>query len=822
MVTGDSMSVTQLAVQSLRSLWRTFRHRPAFLLINIGGLSLGLATFLVLASIARTEFSYDAWIPDAAQVVRIDTAYGRPGAVLSEFQQTPYRLFEGLAASVPDIAAASRYAPTAATVMLRGALRDETVHFVDPDFLKILRYPLLAGDAGALARPDGAVLSAESAQRYFGSAPAAMGQVLDFNIDGHAMRMTVRGVLARLPRATTARPDILLAMPGWTRGTELYQQWGMTAGALYLRLGGREDRAALVRDMTAFLRARARDFPGPVDGIHLRVVALSAQHARDDRIGSGGFGRKEAVALAITGVLALIAAIINALNLLMARALLRGREIAMRKVLGASPAMLVGEALLEAMALAALAAVPSLALVEIGLPVVDAVGGWAAEPAYAWLIGLAAGAIVPTGLLAGACPAMILSRGRAGAVLAASRMPGLGRMGARLRAVLVTVQFAFAVGLSVCALIVMEQAKLEATAARGFSTAGLVSVGSLDPVPRGRHQAMLDAMAAVPGVKAVTTAWTLPGGQGFASGTTVRLEGGAGRDIPIAWQLVGPRYADTLGIRLLAGRLFDGAHRLDDDAAGHDYPRDNAARNVLIDENLARRLGFAAPADALGARIRFGDVPARPLIVVGVLDTIRLGSAREAAEPALYFYDTAPFAYSSGLLRVQGRPVQDVIADLGRVWHDHAPDLVFAPHTIDTMLDEAATPERALGQLMLMGTAIAIGIAVIGIYGLASFDAARRGFEIGMRKTLGATAFSVMMLMLLRFLRPVWPACVIGSATAFLVMRGWLAGYDLRTALTPAPFLLCSLTTLVLCLLIIGARTWRLARMAPAKALRMN
>ncbi|GAA4487419.1 ABC transporter permease [Gluconacetobacter asukensis] len=816
------MSATQLAIQSLRSLWRTFRHRPTFLLINACGLALGLATFLVLASIARTEFSYDAWIPDTTNIVRIDTAYGRPGATLSEFQQTPYRLFYGLEASIPEIAAASRYAPTAATVMLHGAFRNEIIHFVDPDFLKILRYPLLVGDAQALSRPDGAVLSAEIAQRYFGSAQASIGQILDFNIDGHAMRMMVRGVLARLPRATTARPDILLAMPDWTRGTELYKQWGMTDGALYLRLRGKEDRPALMRDMVAFIHGHAQDFPGGTDAIHVRAVALSEQHARGDRIETGGFRRKEAIALAITGLLALTAAIINALNLLTARALLRGREIAMRKVLGASPVTLAGEALLEAMALVAIAAVPSMALVEIGLPVVDTLGGWAAEPAYPWLLGLTAGAIVPTGFLAGAYPAIVLSRVRVGTVLAASRMPGLGRMGALLRAVLVMVQFVFAVGLSICALTVMEQAKLEATAARGFSTPGLVTVGILDPIPLGRRQAMLDAMAAVPGVKAVTTAWTLPGGQGFASGSTVRLEGAAGQDIPVAWQLVGPRYAETLGIRLLAGRLFDNAHRLDDDAAGHDYPHDNAARNVLIDANLARRLGFAAPADALDARIKFGDGPARPLIVVGVLDNIRLGSARDATEPALYFYDTAPFAYSSGLIRVQGRPIRDVIADLGRVWHGHVPDLVFTPTTIDTMLNDAATPERALGQLMLMGTVIAIAIAVIGIYGLASFDAARRSFEIGIRKTLGATAFSVMALTLMRFLRPVWPACLIGSATAFLVMRGWLAGYDLRTALTPVPFLLCSFTTLVLCILIIGAQTWRLARMAPAKAIRHN
>ncbi|GAA4489797.1 ABC transporter permease [Gluconacetobacter tumulicola] len=819
MMTEKFMIATHLAGQSVRSLWRTFRHYPAFLLINACGLSLGLATFLVLANIARTEFSFDAWIPDAANVVRIDTAYGRPGTALSEFQNTPYRLFYGLAESVPEIAAASRFAPTSATTMLHGALHNENIHFVDPDFLKILRYPLVAGDAQALSRPDGAVLSVEIAQRYFGSVQASMGQVMDFNVDGHAMRMVVRGVLARLPRATTARPDILLAMPDWTRGTEVYKQWGMTEGAFYLRLRGQKDAPALIQDMAEFTHVHARDFPGGADAIHMRAVGLSEQHARGDRIETGGFRRKQAIALAITGSLAMIAAIINALNLLTARALLRGREIAMRKTLGASPAILVGESLVEAMALVAIAAIPALALVEIGLPIVDSLGGWTAEPDYPWLLALTAGAIVPTGLLAGAYPAIVLSRVRASTVLAASRMPGLGRMGALFRATLIMVQFVFAVGLSICAFTVMEQARLEATAARGFSTSGLVTIGVLDSIPRGKRQAMLDAMAVVPGVAAVTTAWTLPDGQGFASGTTVRLAGVPGHDIPITWQLVGPHYAETLGVRLLAGRLFDDAHRLDDDAAGHDYPHDSAARNVVIDANLAQRLGFATPSAALNARIKFGDAPARPLIVVGVLDNIRLGSARNAAEPALYFYDTAPFDYASGLIRVQERPIRAVIADLGRIWHDHAPDLVFAPTTVDTMLSDAATPERALGQLMLIGTVIAIAVAVIGIYGLASFDAARRSFEIGIRKTLGATASHVVMLTLTRFLRPVWPACVIGSATAFLVMRGWLAGYDLRTPLRPAPFLLCSLATLALCVLTVGAQTWRLARTAPAKAL---
>lgn len=812
------MLILEISSCVFRNLLRLIRNRPTFVALNVGNLTLGLTTFLVLLSISRSEFVFDRWIPAQQGVFRIDAVYQRHGQNASEFPDAPYRLFDELKASLPEILSASRYAPESAVATLHGVLVAQDVQFVDPDFLNVVQFPLGMGDAGGLSRPDGAIVSDKIARQYFGSARAAMGRVLNLNIEQHAMRFTVRGVLAPIPAATTIHPDILLAMPTWVQELQTFQQWGMTAGKLYVRVLGTESPAELTANLRRFISAHAGSFLKIGGGLDVVSIALADQHAHDDQITRHGAGGDAALALGGIGTLALCASVINAVNLLTALAFLRGREIAVRKTLGATSFRVAVECLTEATGLVAMAGVPALSLAELAIPAVDALGGWSAAPGYGWMLALTALVIVPTGLLAGFYPALVLARVRPATMLAASRSPGIGRMGASVRTILVGFQFAFAVGLSICALVVLAQSRFETTASLGFAHNGIVSIGALDAVPKQGRQPMLDAIGAIPGVMSVTTGWSLPGDGGFASGGIVSRVDMPDRRVDISWQETSGHYAETMGIKVLAGRTLDAAHGLDD-TPDKDAPP-GTTQNIMIDANLAAKLGYASPYAALGARLKFGNDSPHQLVVVGVLDNVRFASSRGTSEPAIYFYQSRPYDYASGLVRVKGRPTRDVITDLERVWREHAPGLVFEAQTVEAMMADAATPERALALLMVIGSGVAGAISAMGAYGLASFDVARRRFEIGLRRTLGATTGQVLRLMLGRFLRPVWPACAVGSVLAGLLMRNWLAGFSLRIALSPLPFLLCSTTAVALCVLTVGGHTWRLVMLSPASTLR--
>jgi putative ABC transport system permease protein len=483
--------------------------------------------------------------------------------------------------------------------------------------------------------------------------------------------------------------------------------------------------------------------------------------------------------------------------------------------------------MIEAMVFSLLAALLALALAEVLIPLANALGGVSVTLCYfgeggvlPWLIPL----VLLVAVLAGLYPALALSRFQPATVLSSARSPGGGRREAAMRGTLIGAQFVVAVIFLICTLVIGSEARLIRTADRGFAVEGLALLDNLGAVLlRDRQLQVLGALRRTPGVLSATLSFRSPGGGG-AGGLPVRRVGARSPPTLIFTDVVGDDYLQTYGGRVVAGRILDSLHRRDDIDGPFEGMLQAAKRgiNVVLNEKAVSALGFASPADAVGRSVELGDAALgfSQAQVVGVVANLRFGSPLEAVEPVIYAYDSRSRGGGVGAVRFAGAPPGVMIERLKRQWSTVAADVPFQAMTAEEHLSPYYLPDEQRARLFSIGSALALAIAGVGLYGLAAFTTARRVREIGVRKTLGASTRDILVLLTLDFLRPVALANLIAWPVAYLAMRAWLSGFDQRIALSPLYFVLAAVLSLLVAAVAVGSQALGVARSEPARALR--
>ena len=521
------------------------------------------------------------------------------------------------------------------------------------------------------------------------------------------------------------------------------------------------------------------------------------------------------VTLGLVGVLTLLIAIVNYVNLATARAGLRAREVAMRKVLGADRAALLRQFLGEAALTVAAAALVGLILAELGLPLVNAAGGLSLTIPYGVVVPALAALVLVVGIVAGLYPAMLLSRFPAAAVLASARTPGGGQRGTRTREALVVFQFGLAIAFTIGAAVLVAQIRHVRQTDLGFRRDGLLVVRSTADslVEPAQKRAVANALAALPQVKTMTFSNDAVGGSGENNSDNVPLPGVPGSGPSLSWVVVGPRFFATYGARLLAGRLFDDEHG-SDDAQAQDLAK---GVNIVINRRALSSLRLSSPQAAIGRTVG-GH---RPRTIIGVVDDLRFASPRNPNAPTYYLYYREPEKIDTAVatLRFTGDP-RSVLAEVRGVWQRMAPQVPFEADTADQRLAEFYKADDRATRLFGIGAGLAVLIGCVGLWGLASFNTARRVKEIGIRKTLGASSADIVRLLVGQFLRPVLFANLLAWPLAYAAMRTWLSGFEDRVALSPLYFLGASLLAAVIALLTVLGQSLRASRAPPAWALR--
>jgi putative ABC transport system permease protein len=831
-------------------MWRNYltvgvrallKHRT-YALINILGLAIGMAACLMILLFVRYEFSYDKWLNGGENVYQIQSWYKDLGTGGDpELQMAPYAAAPAMKKDFPEVEAWV-YGMIANPVVLKDGApsRSEQFLIANDDLLQVLDLPLVRGDRRALNQPNAVILSQAEAMRRFGSEDV-VGRTLTIVARGKKRDLRVTGVFRDLPKYSHLALNSIarLDLPSYLgEDQSLMQCWGCQSGYIWMKLKPGADVAAMQSQMAAWEKRNIPDQtagtikynPGDDQDFHL-------VNARDIHLGTAqggamtpGNDRGTILTFAVIALLILGMAIVNFTNLATARASQRAREVALRKVLGATRGQLVMQFIAESILISALAMLIALALVELTMPALASFLNADIRVSYLGTDGI----ILPVlalmllvGVLSGLYPAFFLSRYQPAQVLRANKSATETAGAGRLRTILVVGQFAVSIGLIVCTAVIYSQTVYARSADPGFKRDHLLQVSGLDRYSMlTRGKAIEDRVRRIPGVTAVGRT-----GIGIStpnnSNTNVLVPGNP-QPATINFYSVSAGLKDAMGLSMVAGRWF--AQDREADLIDLPYPpgdldaeRKAQARGgvVVINEMAARRLGFSRPEDAVGKPLQVGLLDDRvgmlPVRIIGVVRDARFRSVRTPLDP-MFFY-AASERESHMLVRFDG-DAPAVRRAVEQAWLSIAPDVPFQAEYSEDVIGRLYAAEDARARTFAGFALLAVVVACLGLFGLAAFTAERRTKEIGMRKVLGARTIDIVRLLVWQFSKPVVIANLIAWPVAWWVMRDWLNTFDGRISLTPVPFLLAGGLALAIAGGTIAGHAFRVARANPIDALR--
>ena len=758
-------------LRDFRIGWRLLVKEPAYSAVVVLGLAVGVAVCFLLLGYVRHSFSYDEHVPERERVFQLQQRWNLAllGNEWGADTSLP-ALDAALASGQPVLGTA--FLGRGLSVRVGGRIVNIGVTLVDRDFETIFAPRVLAGDLkAALTRPEALALTAHTAQTIFGRVDA-VGRTLR----GDGQTYVVAAVVADQPAATTMSFEALagrgsVIMPAEVRDA-VTRTWGRSAGRVYLKLLPGADAGAVVDAMRRGLRASPlvrRDYAQQVAALGARdLIDYRLQPIADvylapdvnDLLAPHG-NRQGVIGLGAVAVLVLLLAATNYVNLATVRTLARQREIAVRKVLGASAPAVARQFLAESVLVCLLATVLGLLLAWLLLPVFSDLvqrrldGVFGPVPVAATL---ALGVLL--GLAAGAYPTWSALRVRATAALA-GRGAGETARGLWVRRALTALQFGVAIGLTATTLAVAWQTRYASTLDPGFDPAPLLMFPADNDMRDPRTRALRDAVARLPGVAGVSVSH-LPFSVGHNI-VTLRRAGGTATDINL--YAVSPEFFDVYGVKPVAGRLYSPAlDKLNDDD------------RVVINAAAARQLGFPSPRAAIGQVVMF-SAGSRPMQVVGVAPDLRHRSARDGQQPSVFFLNEHIGGFT---VRCSG-DVDAVRRAILALWPRYFPyeglDVVRMPALIT---DIFYADDLRLAKLLAASSAIATAIAAFGIYVLAAYTVRRREREIVLRKLYGAGGAAIAKLVAREFAALVGAGALLGLPFAWVAIQRWLAAFTER------------------------------------------
>jgi putative ABC transport system permease protein len=822
---------------------RALLKNRVYAFINITGLALGIAACLLILGFVRYEFSYDGWLPGADRAFQLQDFYlpTKEGGEDYKLQITSFASGIALKKDFPQVERAV-YAKGSDIVALKDGQPNKFKNalLVDGPLFDVLQVPFIYGDAAhSLDDPHALALSETAAASLFGPGNP-LGRTVTLISNDLKADYRVTGVYRDLPKNTSLAMSMVARFDPQTyfaSSPQTLTGWDNQTGAYFVRLAHGTDGDIINSQLDAW---KKRNIPRQVIGnasrnpgdyqqfkltnirdVHLGKAQMAAFRPGNDKTAVLTFG---IIALVILGM-----ACVNFTNLATARATQRAREVALRKVLGATRRQLITQFLGESMLISAIAMLVALAIVELALPGLNAFLNADIQLHYFTADGMILPVIILTllvGLAGGLYPAFVLSRFEPARVLKANKSSADAQGSGRLRNILVIGQFAISIGLIICTSVVYAQTVYARTVDGGYRRDGLLEISSIgQPQAEIVAKSLMEELRRVPGVTAVGRT-TL----GFDLGNNSMMgmqKPGSPDSVQIGFYGADPDFFRAIRTRLIAGRTFSENQPMDDSTTESSNPASEQAlvqrgANIILSASATRRLGFAQPQDAIGAHLTADMVTAEigqvPVTVVGVVEDVRYRTVRDPVQPIAYFYQTRD--YRKMEVRYEGASPREVYDRVQAVWKRMVPDIPFEAKFVDDMVRDLYNADEARAQLFGAFALLAVVIGCLGLFGLAAFTADRRTKEIGIRKVLGARTRDIIQLLVWQFTRPVIIANLIAWPIAWWVMRDWLNGFDTRITLTPVPFLSAGALALVIAGATIATHAIRVARANPIKALR--
>jgi putative ABC transport system permease protein len=826
-----------------RNYWtvavRALAKNRTYSIINILGLAIGMAACIMILLYIHYEQSYDDWIPDVQNTYQLQAWYPHPQDGEPDFLQMTSYVTKG--AVLKDFPQAERgvYALSSSPVFTKDGQASPTKDYLiaDDDFLKVVNLPLVAGTT--LPQAQTAVITQTEAQNRFGT-DQVVGRTMSLISKGVTRDFKITGVLKDLPKNSSLKINAILRMDFnsfFAQEPNFLTCWSCQSGWVWLKLRPGTDVKQLQAQEPAWEKRNIPDQPnGDVkynagDEQDWHFVNLRDVHLGKAQGGSmtPGNDSKTITTFAIIAVLILGMAVVNFTNLATARAGQRAREVALRKVLGATRKQLVVQFVAESILISGVSMLLALALVELLVRPFAAFLDADLSLRYIGQGGVLLPAIALTllvGVVSGLYPAFFLSRFQPAQVLKANRSaaetPGSGR----LRVALVVLQFAVSIGLIICTAVIYGQTVYARSVDPGYKRDHILQIDNMNRYQLlSKTQMIEDQMKRIPGVVAVGL--TDIGVSTSNSSNTGLIPPGSNKQVVIGEYNVDEGFFDAMGLKLLAGRWFDPNRPADDMTLNFPVDKNQeialAQRgvNVVLNAYATRKLGFKSPQDAVGKVVRSELFePGTGMVninIIGVVGDTRFRSVRTPIDPIMFQnVNTGP---GWMVIRYRGDPAT-VQGAVERQWKQITNDVPFEAKFSEDIVRELYKTEDSRAQIFAAFSLLAVIIGCLGLFGLAAFTAERRTKEIGIRKVLGARTRDIVRLLVWQFSRPVIIANIIAWPIAWWMMRNWLNTFDQRIALTPVPFVIAAAIALGIAIATVVGHAIKVARANPIHALR--
>ena len=805
--------------------FRNLSRSKGYTLITLSGLAIGIAACLLAFLYIQDELSYDRFHEKSERIFRITTRMVRDGVEIN-IVGAGAPAAKTMVEEFPEVENAVRFREEGSAKVQVGAtvFREKRVIYSDPSFFDVFSVPLLKGDRQAvLAAPRTVVLSKTTAEKYFGAAdPVGRTLRIDDKDDWQ-----VSGVFADIPRTSHFHFDLIASfstldlttdpsMGSWMSfnfQTYLLLRPGASASGLEAKLP-LLFATHLAPEIKQFMGISLEDFMTKAKmKLDYSLQPLAAIHLHSNYDG-GEFEPNSDIKyiflFSAVSLFILILAIINFVNLSTARSISRAKEVGLRKVLGSFRLDLIKQFLTESLVLCLLALAVACLLLVIILPLFNsltakelAVSALANPAAIAAVLALT---LLVT-IMAGAYPAFLLSAFRPASILRGQAGSGAGK--GRLRRGLVVFQFAVSAVMIIGTIVVFRQLHYIQNKKLGFDKEQVLILRHSQLL--GNHaETLKQELAKVPQVVSATLSSYLPIPSARARMPIARADNPNPRQaFPISFWQIDEDYIATLGMKIVAGRNFSAQFSGD-------------AQTVLINQAAVRHFGLKKP---LGQTLIMMDMDAEkpgamvqvPCTVIGVVEDFHYESLREAIAPLVLRRGQS---LGNLVMRLKPGQIAAVIKTLKRKWTALLPGEPFEYAFLDESLNMLYESEMRIGSIFAIFAALAVFIGCLGLFGLASFSAAKRTKEIGIRKVLGAAIHEMALLLVRDYVLLVGLANLIAWPVAYYLMQRWLQNFAYRTSINVTVFVLSGLLGLAIALLTVGYQAIRAARANPVDSLR--
>ena len=805
----------------IKVAWRSIVRSKLTAFINIAGLALAMACSLLIALFIRDEWSYDRYHTNADRIYRVTRDFLSPdGSVNLHLGHVAPPFGPLLRNDFPDIEAVVRTLQRQVLVSYQTG-RDEKklfnenrAFFAEPEILKVFDISVIHGSPDkALDDPFHVMLSEKTAQKYFGH-EQALGKSLRV---GNRFDVVVSGVFKDFPAQSHWHPDLLLSFSTLNDSTiygktRLERNWGNNSFGTYLLAGASFDRQKTESQFPAFLDKHMGAAMGdpnaamPSTWTRLYLQKLTDIHLHshlDSEIEANG-DINTVYMMGVIGLFIVLIACFNFVNLSTARATKRAKEAGLRKVVGAFRTQLIVQYLSESVLIALLALVLSLGINLLALDWLNGFTGKTLSLSFrenAMLFTLLAGFTFIIGIVAGLYPAFVISSFRPATILKGGQGPS-PRGKAGLRKVLVVTQFAISITLIIATLITFRQLQYLNSRSLGYNKDQVIILSYYSELDS-QYDAFYNQLLGQAVIRNAGRSSRIPTDRllDHRGSAQVQLSDSmVNTNVVIKNVLIDHEFFDTYEIPFVTGRNFSKEVKTDDSLA------------FILNESAVAMIGLS-PEEILIRDFQYGGVRGR---VIGVVRDFHFESLHEPIVPVIFQRG----GYSEISVQVAGNNMQEAIEHIGKVWNEFLPHRPFEYNFLSMQYEQLYNAEKKQGQLFIVFSGLAIFIASLGLFGLATFNTLQRIKEIGIRKVLGASVGNIVRLLSREIIVLIFMANLVAWPVAWYFSSEWLNTFAYRIENDFSLYVIAAAAAILIALITVGAQTIKAAMSNPASTLR--